>query len=42
MKKIETQSLEETLIEASKLNDCSIVDLDYEIIKNPKKGFLGF
>lgn len=42
MKKIEAQSLEEALIEASKLYDCSIVDLDYEIIQNPKKGFLGF
>ncbi len=42
MKKIEARTLENALIEASKLFDCSIIDLDYEIIQNPQKGFLGF
>lgn len=42
MKKIEAATLENALIEASKLFDCSIVDLEYEIIQNPQKGFLGF
>ncbi|EES89859.1 Jag N-terminal domain-containing protein [Helicobacter canadensis] len=42
MKKIEAATLEDALIEASKLFNCSIVDLEYEIIQNPQKGFLGF
>lgn len=42
MKKIEATTLENALIEASKLFNCSIVELEYEIIQNPQKGFLGF
>ncbi|MCH5323413.1 MAG: Jag N-terminal domain-containing protein [Helicobacter sp.] len=41
MKKIEAPTLENALIEASKFFECSIVDLEYEIIQNPSKGFLG-
>ncbi|TLD85341.1 protein jag [Helicobacter sp. MIT 11-5569] len=42
MKKIEAQTLEEALIIAAKTFDCSVVDLEYEIIQNPSKGLLGF
>ncbi|MBX7490346.1 Jag N-terminal domain-containing protein [Helicobacter turcicus] len=41
MKKIEAQTLEDALIVAAKTFNCSVVDLDYEIIQNPSKGFLG-
>lgn len=41
MKKIEAQTLEEALIIAAKTFNCSVVDLEYEIIQNPSKGFLG-
>ena len=42
MKKIEALSLDEALIIAAKDFSCSIMDLEYEIIQNPSKGFLGF
>ena len=42
MKKIEADNLENALIKASNLFNCSVVDLEYEIIQNPSKGFLGF
>ncbi|EEO25247.1 Jag N-terminal domain-containing protein [Helicobacter winghamensis] len=42
MKKIEAQTLEAALIAAAKEFDCSVVDLEYEVIQNPSKGFLGF
>ncbi|WP_299547481.1 Jag N-terminal domain-containing protein [uncultured Helicobacter sp.] len=41
MKKIEAQTLEEALIAAAKTFECSVVDLEYEIIQNPSKGFFG-
>lgn len=41
MKKIEAQTLEEALMIAAKALDCSVIDLEYEIIQNPSKGFLG-
>ena len=42
MKKIEALNLEDALTLASKEFNCSIVDLEYEIIQNPSKGFFGF
>lgn len=42
MKKIEADSLEDALIKASNEFNCSVIDLEYEIIQNPSKGFLGF
>ncbi|WP_104722143.1 Jag N-terminal domain-containing protein [Helicobacter mesocricetorum] len=42
MKKIEADNLENALIKASNEFNCSVVDLEYEIIQNPSKGFLGF
>ncbi|RDU61776.1 Jag N-terminal domain-containing protein [Helicobacter ganmani] len=41
MKKIEAETLENALIIASNDFECSVVDLEYEIIQNPSKGFLG-
>ncbi|WP_297810174.1 Jag N-terminal domain-containing protein [uncultured Helicobacter sp.] len=41
MKKIEAETLENALIIASNDFGCSVVDLEYEIIQNPSKGFLG-
>lgn len=41
MKKIEAETLENALILASNDFGCSVVDLEYEIIQNPSKGFLG-
>lgn len=41
MKKIEAQTLEEALMIAAQALDCSVLDLEYEIIQNPSKGFLG-
>lgn len=41
MKKIEAQTLEDALIIAAKTLNCSVVELEYEIIQNPTKGFLG-
>lgn len=40
--KIEAQDLTQAFILAAKEKDCSILDLDYEIIQSPQKGFLGF
>lgn len=42
MKKIEAVTLEDALIIAGKEFNCSVVDLEYEIIQNPSSGFLGF
>lgn len=42
MKKIEATTLEDALIIATKEFNCSVIDLEYEIIQNPTKGFLGF
>ncbi len=41
MKKIEAETLENALIIASNAFECSVVDLEYEVIQNPCKGFLG-
>ena len=41
MKKIEAQTLEDALSIAAKTSNCSVVELEYEIIQNPTKGFLG-
>jgi len=41
MKKIEAKTLEEAYAEAAKTFDCSVTDLEYEIVQHPSKGFLG-
>jgi len=41
MKKIEANTLEEAYAKAAKLFDCSVTDLEYEIVQHPSKGFLG-
>lgn len=40
--KIEAETLEEAYQKASKKLNCSITDLDIEIVQNPSKGILGF
>ncbi|TKX31175.1 Jag N-terminal domain-containing protein [Campylobacter aviculae] len=40
--RIEAKDLQTALTEASKNLECSVVDLEYEIIQHPKNGFLGF
>jgi spoIIIJ-associated protein len=42
MKKIEAKTLEEAYAKAAKLFDCSVTDLEYEIVQHPSSGFLGF
>lgn len=42
MIKISANSIEECLLKASKELKCSCIDLDYEIVSYPSKGFLGF
>jgi spoIIIJ-associated protein len=42
MKKIEATTLEEAYAKAADAFDCSIMDLDYEIVQRPSGGFLGF
>ncbi|MCX2683094.1 Jag N-terminal domain-containing protein [Campylobacter sp. MIT 21-1685] len=39
---IEARDLQSALIEASKNLECSVIDLEYEILQNSKAGFLGF
>ena len=41
MKRVEATTLEEAYAKASQEFDCSITDLDIEVIQNAKKGFLG-
>lgn len=41
MKKIVEKSLEAALIKASSELNCSVADLEYEVIQNPSSGFLG-
>jgi len=41
MKKIEAKTLEEAYAEAAQAFDCSVTDLEYEIVQHPSKGFLG-
>ncbi len=40
--RIEAKDLQSALIEASKNLECSVMDLDYEILQQAKSGFLGF
>lgn len=40
--KTEAKDLQSALIEASKILECSVMDLEYEILQQPKSGFLGF
>ncbi|WP_104707681.1 Jag N-terminal domain-containing protein [Helicobacter ailurogastricus] len=41
MQTINAPSLEEAIIKASAVLGCSVVDLEYEVIQAPSKGFLG-
>ncbi|BEG57609.1 hypothetical protein NHP21005_12970 [Helicobacter sp. NHP21005] len=41
MQTINAPSLEEAIIKASSLLGCSVVDLEYEVVQAPSKGFLG-
>ncbi|BCZ17274.1 hypothetical protein NHP190003_05560 [Helicobacter sp. NHP19-003] len=41
MQTINAPSLEEAIIKASSVLGCSVVDLEYEVIQAPSKGFLG-
>lgn len=40
--KLEAKDLHSALTKASKELKCSVIDLEYTIIQNPKNGFLGF
>ncbi|WP_104640096.1 Jag N-terminal domain-containing protein, partial [Helicobacter bizzozeronii] len=42
MKTIHAKTLEEAIIKASSELGCSVLDLQYEVIQAPSKGFLGF
>ncbi|MBD3808299.1 MAG: Jag N-terminal domain-containing protein, partial [Epsilonproteobacteria bacterium] len=42
MKKFEAPSLEDAYLEASKFFECSILELQCEVIQNPTKGIFGF
>ena len=42
MKKVEAPTLEEAYREASKVLECSISELQYEVVQYPSKGILGF
>jgi len=42
MKKVEATTLEEAYAEASKALDCSISELNCEVVQHPSKGFFGF
>ncbi|MCF6244636.1 MAG: Jag N-terminal domain-containing protein [Sulfurovum sp.] len=42
MKKVEAQTLEEAYTKASKVLECSISELHYEVVQYPSKGILGF
>ncbi len=39
--KIEAIDLQSALTEASRSLECSVMDLEYEIIQHPRKGFFG-
>ena len=39
--RIEAKTLDEALLEASKKLNCSVSELEYEVIQYPSKGFLG-
>lgn len=40
--KIEARDLQSALTEASRVLECSVMDLEYQILQHPKNGFLGF
>lgn len=40
--KIEAKDLQSALIEASKNLQCSVIDLEYQVLQHSKAGFLGF
>ncbi|BCD69717.1 Jag N-terminal domain-containing protein [Helicobacter suis] len=42
MQTIVAKTLEEAIIKASSVLQCSVLDLEYEIIQTPSSGFLGF
>ena len=42
MTKFSAPTIEQALLQASKAMKCSIVDLEYEILEKPSKGFFGF
>ncbi len=42
MKKIEAKTLDAAYAKAAEAFDCSVTDLEYEIIQYPRNGFLGF
>ena len=42
MKKIEAKTLEEAYAKAAEAFNCSVTDLEYEIVQHPSSGFLGF
>jgi spoIIIJ-associated protein len=42
MKKVEAPTLEAAYAEASKVLECSISELQYEVVQHPSKGILGF
>lgn len=42
MKKVEAATLEEAYTKASEVLECSISELQYEVVQHPSKGFLGF
>ena len=42
MKKVEAPTLEEAYAKASEVLECSISELQYEVVQHPSKGILGF
>ena len=42
MKKFVAKTIEEALQNASQYFQCSIIQVEYEVIKNPSNGFFGF
>jgi spoIIIJ-associated protein len=42
MKKVEAPTLEEAYTKASEVLECSISELQYEVVQHPSKGILGF
>jgi len=42
MKKVEAPTLEEAYAKASEMLECSISELQYEVVQHPSKGILGF
>jgi spoIIIJ-associated protein len=42
MTKVEAPTLEEAYTKASQLLECSISELQYEVVQHPSRGILGF